>query len=185
MVLYCHKLVGSWSRPICSIKRVYLAVIQARWLAPFFVVSKLEPPTTHPPWFLVVLSICFLLVVRSNPGGTGLSRPFLSDPPISLGPQPISTNSKQFQISNEENYLKFSHLHHPTSISGLMVRLRSVPDNLEWKIKSWDFASSWRKLARRRIVTQIFREKIVTKTCTKNSSSAQKRSSAQNILQRA
>ena len=102
----------------------------------------LGPSSTHPPWFLVVLSICFLLVVRSNPGGTGLSRPFLSDPPISLGPQPISTNSKQFQISNEENYLKFSHLHHPTSISGLMVRLRSVPDNLEWKIKSWDFASS-------------------------------------------
>ena len=123
---------------------------------------------------LAVLSICFLLVVRcSNPEGTGLSPPFLSDPPISLlGPhQPISSNSNQFQanssnftkfqaIPNEENYLKFSHLQHPTSISGLMVRLRSVPDNLEWKIKSWAF----------RVIVQVARKRIVTQAPHKKES---------------
>ena len=56
----------------------------------------ISTPPMHPPKKVVaVISICFLLdVLCSNPEGTGLSGPFLLDPPISLGP----TNFKQFQM---------------------------------------------------------------------------------------
>ena len=75
--------------------------------------------------------------------------------------QAIPTNFKQIPaIPNEENYLTFSHLQHPTSISGLMVRLRSVPDNLEWKIKSWAF----------RVIVQVARKRIVTQAPHKKES---------------